>query len=164
MTANSGMFRKLSVAAAVATASMGALGACGENAPTSLEEHLAQFSVSAEVSRAAFQAGDSTTVRVTVTNRTNRKVTTGILNSCVPLFDVYQGDNVVAPGAEGRICTANLVLHDFAPGQSRTVNYVWRGQNEAWAVQLSPGTYTVRGKLGLGDNAIRSEPVPLQIL
>lgn len=55
-------------------------------------------------------------------------------------------------------------METFAPGASRVLTYVWRGENEDWAVMLSPGTYILRAILGAGDQTIRSEPVALQIL
>ncbi|MBC8086653.1 MAG: hypothetical protein H7Z40_05270 [Phycisphaerae bacterium] len=149
-----------SLAVALLSAS---IAACSES-PTQSINVLERLSVSAQVSRTAFRSGDSTTVRVVVTNISKQTVTTGLLDSCIPLFDVFKDDYIVAPGGWSRVCTASIRMETIAPGASKVLTYVWRGENIDWAVMLSPGTYVLRGKLGAGDNVIHGEPVALQIL
>ena len=139
--------------------------ACSDSpsAPT-IEEQLASLSVIAHLSRPAFRSGDTTTVRIVVTNTGQRMVVTRLLQNCTRKFEILRDDVVVSADAPG-IC--NMVLNppdSIASGASKVLSFVWRGEDANWAVMLNPGDYELRGKIGFGDSVLLSAPIPMQIL
>lgn len=150
---------------ATSTAAFGMFAAgCGE--ASTEPDWRSSLEVTAQVSRSVLKSGDSTTITVSIRNKSNRTVIAPVSSNCwkVTFFEVLKDNVVAGPGGRSSACSAIGMPPDrLAPGAVIAHSFVWRGSNEDWAVQLSPGVYSVRGLYGYGDEAIRSEPVLLQI-
>lgn len=138
-----------------------------DDAPTDPSDWLSALSVRVQVSRPVFKSGDSTTIRVVYVNKTSRNVVSQLKNatSCIPQFEVRKGNTVVGPGFASITCDAIKYPPTLLrPNEEFAVNYVWRGENHDWAVQLTPGQYTIHGVLQFAPRTLESEGVPIEIL
>jgi hypothetical protein len=125
----------------------------------------ASIQVSADVSRAAFRAGDAVTIRVTALNAGPAPVRIGI-SGCPVWFEILSGTTMVAPGATA--CTLMAVERHLAPSESYTAEYQWYGGTRSSptgpADPLVSGMYALRGRVAVDGTIVRGATVDLQLL
>jgi len=137
------------------------LAACRDT-PTAPDGGL---NVAVAASPTSIRAGQTTSISVTVTNRTSRARTIET-NPCPPRFQIATPDGtVVGPG--GSICNALSIQRTLQPGESFTFHRDWSGDTGSGLpgttrTMLAPGTYYV---VGYHDDNVRPDhSVPVQIL
>ena len=105
--------------------------------------------VATAVSPSSFRVGESVSVVVTVTNRTDQAQTIDS-NSCPVAFEVTTADGSVV-GPRPRVCSAVFIPKILAAGEQFVFTQTWSGDAFGAGVDsppamLGPGTYLVRGR------------------
>jgi hypothetical protein len=107
------------------------------------------FDVAIVVSPSSFRAGDSVSVAITVTNRTNETQTIDA-NNCPVAFEVINSEGTVV-GPRPRVCSAVMLPKILAVGEQFVFTQTWSGDAAGSGVDSPPamlatGTYWVRGR------------------
>ena len=148
----------------LALALIAGIGGCdlGEQASTSIEPLSATFQMTDTSGRQTtnFRSGEDFEMGFTVSN-TARKTLTYHVGSSGPvvIFQILQGDSVVATSVDGYAFLMVVVTGHIQPGQS--LGERWRGPNTPARnpqIVLDPGPYTVRASF-VGFDEVEIEPV-----
>lgn len=114
--------------------------------------------VTAAMSPVAFRSGERVSISVTVTN-IGPESTTINTSGCPPWFLVQKGEAVVGPNF---VCTTDATpSRKLAPGESHTMTSEWRG---GVTEMLSPGAYTLSGRVLADPTFVQGAPIPFTIL
>lgn len=120
------------------------------------------LAVSVSVDPASFAVGDTTEIRVVVSNTSgDERTVTG--SACLIGFQVFDSaGSFVAPHW---VCAMILVEQRIPPGGSIQEHWTWTGwtglEDPAW---LSPGTYKVVGVLDANEAVVRSPERAIELL
>lgn len=119
---------------------------------------VGRLDFSATVSRATFAPPESVTVRLSAVNRSSRPVR--LSGSSLGTFWV----EVVSPTGDAAVSlrgySDDLRFWEITAGDSVIVLWPWKGRALNGEV-LTPGTYTIRGRLTANEGAAVSAPVPV---
>src|SRR5688572_5353478 len=138
------------------------LAACGEPVTSagvpqdSVVIAVPSIALAVELTPATIAVGDTTTIRVTVTNRSTTPVTIDLTCAAIVGYRIETLAGEPAPGVSRPVCPGAIVPTRFGPREVRVVELrLPRLGGERTAVE--PGEYQVRATLG----GILSAPVRL---
>jgi hypothetical protein len=143
------------------------LVACGDDG---VRPSADNFTVSVDVAPPSFHLGDSTAVRIRMTNRstTTATVAGGI---CASWFQVYRNEVSVYPAHI--VCTALATMIRIAPGDAYVVTQYWKGETylgqPGVRALLPPAEYTLQAAAnyalgGAATGTARSAFTPVTVL
>lgn len=126
------------------------------------EARASDVTVGITSSTSRFRASDGTLVRVKVTNASDHPIVID-KNACQMGFDIVRGTKTVVT-ARMTACPAAYGLRALRAGESFTFERRWHGSDWNWEIELTAGTYELRGKVRVGDATIVSTPVGIEKL
>lgn len=124
------------------------------------------FDVLTTVTPSIAGVGDSVLVTATAVNISDRPVEI-LTNSCITAFAVLDSAGKLVGPASEQFCLMNAIAVTLAPGERYSTAQVWHGDAvrqtlDAPPAVVKPGTYTVRGNLGIGDR-VRTIPATVRL-